>query len=43
MNLDTIKTIRDLKPKFPFHFGYLKEEGANLGTTIAWWQHTRLV
>ena len=107
MNLNTIKTIRDLKPKFPFHFGYLKEEGANhgfihptpwdtpdiareldrtiamyqlamdilpphstpliihhscgladwirqieqqeniqferLGTTIAWWQHTRLV
>jgi hypothetical protein len=31
MNLDTIKMIRDLKPKFPFHFGYLKEEGANHG------------
>jgi len=31
MNLDTIKTIRDLKPKFPYHFGYLKEEGANHG------------
>ncbi len=31
MNLDTIKAIRDLKPKFPYHFGYLKEEGANHG------------
>lgn len=31
MNLNTIKTIRDLKPEFPFHFGYLKEEGANHG------------
>ncbi len=31
MNLDTIKTIRDLKPKSPYHFGYLKEEGANHG------------
>ncbi len=31
MNLDTIRAIRDLKPKFPFHFGYLKEEGANHG------------
>jgi len=31
MNLDTIRAIRDLKPKFPYHFGYLKEEGANHG------------
>ena len=42
MNLDTIKAIRDLKPEFPYHFGYLKEEGANHGTTITWWKHTRL-
>ncbi len=31
MNLDTIREIRNLKPKFPCHFGYLKEEGANHG------------
>ncbi len=31
MNLDTIRAIRDLKPKFPYHFGYLKQEGANHG------------
>lgn len=31
MNLQTIKAVRDLKPKYPFHFGYLKEEGANHG------------
>lgn len=31
MNLDTIRVIRDLKPRFPYHFGYLKEEGANHG------------
>ncbi len=31
MNLDTIRAIRDLKPKFPHHLGYLKEEGANHG------------
>lgn len=31
MNLDAIKAIRGLKPKFPYHFGYLKEEGANHG------------
>ena len=30
-NLDAIKAIRNLKPKFPYHFGYLKEEGANHG------------
>ena len=26
-----IRAIRNLKPKFPYHFGYLKEEGANHG------------
>lgn len=31
MNLDTIQAIRELKPKYPYHFGYLKEEGANHG------------
>ena len=31
MNLDAINAIRALKPKFPYHFGYLKEEGANHG------------
>jgi len=30
-NLDAIKAIRQLKPKYPAHFGYLKEEGANHG------------
>ncbi len=31
VNLDAIRAIRQLKPKFPAHFGYLKEEGANHG------------
>jgi hypothetical protein len=31
INLDAIRAIRELKPKFPAHFGYLKEEGANHG------------
>jgi hypothetical protein len=30
-NLDAIRAIRSLKPKYPAHFGYLKEEGANHG------------
>ncbi|SDT89330.1 radical SAM protein [Desulfobacula phenolica] len=30
-NLDAIQAIRSLKPKYPVHFGYLKEEGANHG------------
>ena len=30
-NLDAIQAIRQLKPKYPAHFGYLKEEGANHG------------
>lgn len=30
-NLDAIQAIRSLKPKYPAHFGYLKEEGANHG------------
>jgi len=31
INLDAIQAIRELKPKYPAHFGYLKEEGANHG------------
>ena len=31
VNLDAVRAIRELKPKFPAHFGYLKEEGANHG------------
>ena len=31
LNLDAIQAIRQLKPKYPVHFGYLKEEGANHG------------
>ncbi|MCK4767922.1 MAG: hypothetical protein KAS28_05980, partial [Desulfobacula sp.] len=30
-NLDAVQAIRQLKPKYPAHFGYLKEEGANHG------------
>ncbi|NOX35123.1 MAG: hypothetical protein GXP56_15585 [Deltaproteobacteria bacterium] len=30
-NLDAIKAIRQLKPEYPAHLGYLKEEGANHG------------
>ena len=30
-NLDAIQAIRQLKLKYPAHFGYLKEEGANHG------------
>ena len=29
--IGAIRAIRDLKPKFPYHFGYLKDEGANHG------------
>jgi len=31
INLDAIHAIRQLKPKYPAHLGYLKEEGANHG------------
>ncbi|MBU8850102.1 MAG: hypothetical protein KOO64_11210, partial [Desulfobacterales bacterium] len=30
-NLDAVQAIRQLKHKYPAHFGYLKEEGANHG------------
>jgi len=30
-NLDAIQVIRQLKPRYLAHFGYLKEEGANHG------------
>lgn len=30
-NLDAIQAIRQLKPKYPAHLGYLREEGANHG------------
>jgi len=31
INLDAIQVIRQLKTRYPGHFGYLKEEGANHG------------
>ena len=31
VNLTTIQAIRELKPKYPAHLGYFKEEGANHG------------
>ncbi|MBC2705396.1 hypothetical protein [Desulfobacula sp.] len=30
-NLDAVQAIRQLKSRYPAHFGYLKEEGANHG------------